>query len=96
MNTQAACQFPYTFNRIQIGTICRQKKQRKALRTKLAPLFMNPCMMICCVIQNHINLSFGLATGFSKLFKKIPKGFTIKPLLLSLVYKFTIANPNPP
>ena len=48
-------------------------------------------MVIFCVIQNHIDPSARMATGFSELFEKSPKSISIKHFLFSLVHKFSIS-----
>lgn len=53
---------------------------------------MEPSMMISCVIQNHVNLSFGMTTGHPETFEKSPKGIAIKRIIFFLINKFSISN----
>lgn len=48
--------------------------------------------MISCVIQNHIHLSLGMATGHSETFEKCPERIAIKQIIFSLVNKLAISN----
>jgi len=80
MKAQPACQFPDTFNGVQIGTIWRKEVQFKSRLSCISPLFVHLGMMISGVVADGYNAFAFLAAFSLDQFHKIPEGLPVKSI----------------
>jgi hypothetical protein len=62
--------------------------------TSAPPIFMKACMVVSGVVQEQNNSPSCFTAFTTDQFQKRKKRFTIKNIILALVYKFTIAKTN--
>ncbi len=96
VQTLSARQFPDPFDRIEFGTVGRQKVKLEMGRVQISPGFVKPCMMIGSVVHNHDDSPPRTAGTLFEMLEKCEAGFAVEFLFLGLplVNQLAIAQSN--
>ena len=77
VQAQSARQFPYPFNRVEVGTVGWQELKSESPFLFSSPLGMEIGMMKLRVINDHDDPSSGATTGQTNLLEKRPRGLRV-------------------
>ena len=91
MQAKSTGQFPDALNRIEVGTIRRQKVEPKLRHSLLSPSLMQKRVMILSVVDNDDHSPTASKTLLAQLLQKLPTALSVEFFLFASVNKFSVA-----
>jgi len=86
----SACKLPHAFDRVEFGTVGRQKIELEIGRMHFPPGSVKACMVVFGVVDNHNDTPIGSAGTVFQMLEEIPIGFSIELSTFALTNQFAI------
>jgi len=94
VQTTPTSEFPDSFDRIQLGTVRRKEVQSESGCLLLAPVLMEPRVVILGIVGDDYNPAAASNTGAPQSAKKAEKCGAIELVLFPAKYKTAITQPD--
>jgi hypothetical protein len=93
MKPKPACELPDTFNRVEVGAICREKGELESLGL-LPPLEMQAGVVVPHIVKNHHSPPTGADTASSQRPEEVPTASRIEGIRLLAMDELAVPKAN--